>query len=123
LLSGEARDAIGKVGTATEPVKHMLEKIGFRWKQHIDPFDGGPHYWADTDKISIVRNTKKNKIHRDLLKRKTKEIALCGTFAKDQFRCIQCSIEVSRGGVRLQKQAIEALQVEAGDPVYVMPIS
>jgi arginine N-succinyltransferase len=123
LLSGEARDAIGKVGQATEPVKHMLEKIGFRWKQHIDPFDGGPHYWAETDKISIVRNTKKYKVRREPLKRKSKEIALCGTFVKDQFRCAQSSIELSRGGVSLPKAVQEALQIEAGDTVYVMPIS
>ena len=55
LLSGEARDAIGKVGTGAEPVKHMLEKIGFWWREHIDPFDGGPHYMGETDKITIVQ--------------------------------------------------------------------
>ncbi len=122
LLPGEARDAIGKVGTATEPVRYMLEKIGFRWKQHIDPFDGGPHYWADTDKITIIRDTKKQKVHREPLKRRTKETALCGTFADGKFICAQTSIDISRGGVHLSKAALEKLQVSAGDPIYTMPI-
>src|SRR5207237_403615 len=68
LLPGEVRDAIGKVGTGAEPVKHMLERIGFRWKEHIDPFDGGPHYWAETDKITVIRATKKMSIARDALR-------------------------------------------------------
>ena len=40
----------------------MLERIGFTWKQHIDPFDGGPHYWADTDKITTPVQTGTNSI-------------------------------------------------------------
>ncbi len=123
LLPGEARDAIGKVGRATEPVKHMLEKIGFRWKQHIDPFDGGPHYWADTDKISIVRDSKKYKVSRESLKRKSKELYLCGTFSKNEFRCVQSPAEITRGSIQLPKAILEALQLESGDPVYAMQVS
>ncbi len=44
LLPIEARDAIGKVNRATEPVKHMLTKAGFEYTHEVDPFDGGPHY-------------------------------------------------------------------------------
>lgn len=123
LLPPEARDAIGKVGTATEPVKHMLEKIGFRWKQHIDPFDGGPHYWAETDKITIVRDTKKFKVGREPLRRKSKEIALCGNFVKDEFLCCQSPVEITRGSIHLPKSVMETLQLSAGDTVYAMPVS
>lgn len=123
LLPGEARDAIGKVGTATEPVKHMLEKIGFRWKQHIDPFDGGPHYWAETDKITIMRDTKKLRVSRETLKRKNKELMLVGSLNKDQFVACQSPIELTRGAAQLPKAVLQVLQLEAGDPVYVMPVS
>jgi arginine N-succinyltransferase len=40
----EAREAIGKVGKETEPVKKMLESIGFKYTHEVDPFDGGPHF-------------------------------------------------------------------------------
>lgn len=93
LLPGEARDAIGRVGKATEPVKHMLEQIGFRWKGHIDPFDGGPHYWADTDKISIIHNTRKASLNKETLKRKPKEAALVGYLMNDEFYCLQTPYE------------------------------
>jgi len=55
FLPAEARHAIGKVGQATEPVIHMLQKIGFKYMNQVDPFDGGPHLWADTAKIQPIK--------------------------------------------------------------------
>lgn len=58
FLPAEARNAIGKVGKETEPVFHMLKKIGFEYRNQIDPFDGGPHLWCDTDRITPVMKSK-----------------------------------------------------------------
>ena len=57
LLPYEARNAIGKVGKDTEPVKAMLEKIGFKYNQEVDPFDGGPHYRANIDDIKPIKES------------------------------------------------------------------
>lgn len=124
LLPGEVRDAIGKVGEATEPVKHMLEKIGFRWKQHIDPFDGGPHYWADTDKISIVSSTRKAKVSRKERKEKSEDgtVALVSSFDRKDFRSVQVPVEIARGMVALSKRTQDLLSVTPGDAVYVTPL-
>ncbi len=58
FLPAEARNAIGKVGKDTEPVVHMLKKIGFEYKNQIDPFDGGPHLWAEVDKVIPIRKSR-----------------------------------------------------------------
>ncbi len=55
FLPAEARNAIGKVGKETEPVLHMLKKIGFSYRNQVDPFDGGPHLWANVDEILPVK--------------------------------------------------------------------
>ncbi len=55
FLSAEARSAIGKVGRETEPVLHMLNKIGFVYKNQVDPFDGGPHLWANVEDLMPVK--------------------------------------------------------------------
>ena len=55
MLSSEARATIGQVGPSTLGVKAILESNGFRYKNMIDPFDGGPHYWAETDQVRAIR--------------------------------------------------------------------
>lgn len=55
FLPAEARNSIGKVGKETEPVVHMLNKIGFVYKNQVDPFDGGPHLWANVDDLLPVK--------------------------------------------------------------------
>jgi arginine N-succinyltransferase len=122
LLSGEVRDAIGKVGHDTEPVKHMLEKIGFRWREHIDPFDGGPHYWADTDKISLIQQTRKHPLSKEHQKRKNKQLVLAGCMEAGEFRCVQTSHELYRGSVLFPKTTVEVIKVLAREQIYVMPM-
>lgn len=56
LLPIDARNAIGKVGHDTLPVKKMLESIGFYYTNEVDPFDGGPHYRADLLDIKPVKD-------------------------------------------------------------------
>ncbi len=55
FLPAEARNAIGKVGRETEPVVHMLEKVGFEYKNQVDPFDGGPHFWANVEDLTPLK--------------------------------------------------------------------
>lgn len=57
LLTPEARDSIGRVGHQTEPVKKMLESIGFNYTNEVDPFDGGPHYRAKLTDLKPVKNS------------------------------------------------------------------
>src|SRR3954470_4490571 len=58
LLSPEAQSVIGKVGAQTKGVEKMLRRIGFRYAERIDPFDGGPHFVAAADEISLIGATR-----------------------------------------------------------------
>ena len=62
FLTAEARNAIGKVGKDTEPVLHMLKKIGFQYKNQVDPFDGGPHLWSNVEELLPVQNLRQGKL-------------------------------------------------------------
>ncbi|MFG1493208.1 arginine N-succinyltransferase [Halobacteriovorax sp. ZH4_bin.1] len=64
LLPIEARDAVGKVGADTEPVKRMLESIGFKYTHEVDPFDGGPHYRCQLDDIKPVKTIQQAQIKK-----------------------------------------------------------
>ncbi|MFP5384997.1 MAG: arginine N-succinyltransferase [Bacteriovoracia bacterium] len=82
LLPIEAREAIGKVGKETEPVRKMLESIGFRYTYEVDPFDGGPHYRCPLKEIKPI----KEKITGLLITNKS--------FEKDKARDVLLSVEV-----------------------------
>jgi arginine N-succinyltransferase len=95
LLSNEARLAIGKVGKDTEPVKKMLESIGFKYMNEVDPFDGGPHYRALLKDIKPIKERYETKIvikdqetttrKEILLQIETKEHAFCCVKVKADF--------------------------------------
>lgn len=55
LLSEDARALIGQVGAQTKGVEKMLRRVGFKYADRVDPFDGGPHFTAPTDDVTLVR--------------------------------------------------------------------
>lgn len=58
LLADEAQEVIGKVGENTQGVRRMLESLGFEPVDRIDPFDGGPHFEAETDSLWPVSKSR-----------------------------------------------------------------
>jgi arginine N-succinyltransferase len=58
LLPGNVQKLIGEVGPDTKGVEKMLRRIGFEYAERIDPFDGGPHFIAKTDNITLVKETR-----------------------------------------------------------------
>jgi arginine N-succinyltransferase len=59
LFDDRARDVIGRVGAQTLGVERMLVAAGFRYAKRVDPFDGGPHFVAKTDEVTLVQNAKR----------------------------------------------------------------
>ena len=55
--ASRCRALIGQVGPDTKGVEKMLRRIGFEYAERIDPFDGGPHFIAKTDDITLVKAT------------------------------------------------------------------
>ena len=58
LLPPRAQEVIGKVGAQTRGVEKMLRRIGFRYAERVDPFDGGPHFTAPTDDVALVTRSR-----------------------------------------------------------------
>ena len=58
LFPEEVKQVIGVVGPETRGVEKMLRRIGFEYAQQIDPFDGGPHFIAETDRVSLIREAR-----------------------------------------------------------------
>lgn len=64
LLSAQAQAVIGRVGAQTRGVEKILTRIGFRYATRVDPFDGGPHFLARTDEVSLIRRAQRRIVAR-----------------------------------------------------------
>ncbi|HEU4576637.1 MAG TPA: arginine N-succinyltransferase [Polyangiaceae bacterium] len=59
LFDDKARDVIGRVGAQTLGVERMLRAVGFRYARRVDPFDGGPHFVAPTEEVSLIQKSRR----------------------------------------------------------------
>lgn len=57
LLPESAQEVIGQVGRYSKGAAHLLSKIGFTYSHRVDPFDGGPHFEAEQDDITLIQQT------------------------------------------------------------------
>jgi len=129
LLPRQAQDVIGKVGAQTRGVEKLLRRIGFRYAERVDPFDGGPHFTAPTDEISLVEETMERQIGALLdpaaLPRQRALVAV-DLPAAPFFRSLLAPIELTRdpAGVScaICPADAEVLGVSVGDWIWALPL-
>ncbi len=125
LLPAEARALVGKVGTDTVPARKMLEKLGFTYRDRIDPFDGGPHLESVTDEISLVRDTRRAPLGEPIEESAAGGVGFISTDAPapgaDEFRCVWAPFALDGDRVRTTAQAMEAIIAASGDVVGFTP--
>ena len=125
LLPPGVQRALGAVGRTTEGARRMLERIGFRYVNRIDPFDGGPHYEARLSEITLVRAHRRLAVAEEALApgRKDPEV-LAGLVRKtgpDRFRAVRTRARVSGQSICLPAEARRLLGVKQGDEIHVIP--
>lgn len=59
LFDDRARDVIGRVGAQTLGVERMLVAAGFYYARRVDPFDGGPHFVAQTEDVTLIQSARR----------------------------------------------------------------
>ncbi len=97
LLDSSARLVIGEVAEETRGARHLLEKIGFTYKNEVDPFDGGPHYGCKLKDVSVVKKGKLVKaVEGD---KKLMQEALLGYVEDGEFFCAQTFVSVEKDTV------------------------
>ncbi|PJW28162.1 arginine N-succinyltransferase, partial [Escherichia coli] len=58
LLTQETQDVIGQEHPQTAPARAVREKEGFRCRNYIDIFDGGPTLECDIDRVRAIRKSR-----------------------------------------------------------------
>jgi arginine N-succinyltransferase len=124
LFPDRVRAQLGKVAPATEPVRHLLERIGFRYVSRIDPFDGGPHYEARLADITLVRAHRRAPLAAEPLARGGEE-RLVGLArpGRSRFRAVRCAARMAGGELRIPAAARDLLGARPGDPLHLVPFA
>lgn len=123
LLPDDVRAMIGQVGPDTKAVERMLRRIGFEYGGQIDPFDGGPHFVARTDEITLVRDAREVVIRTVEAADGERPWAMIAVELPEQrpkFRAIGARvIPMDRGEVGVPEEARRRLGVQDGQKVWL----
>ena len=126
LLPIEAQRVIGEVGQQTKGVEKLLKRIGFQYCERIDPFDGGPHFLAPTDEISLVTASEKKHLAdvRALPASPTRERGLFATESAEPpfWRAVLVPFEEEDGGLVIDPDDATAIDAKVGDLVMFLPL-
>lgn len=126
LLPRQAQDVIGKVGAQTRGVEKMLRRIGFRYAERVDPFDGGPHFTAQTDEVTLVQATQLAKIAGRVEAAPKRALVAVELGGPPYFRAVlspwEAAREVNDDACRLGAGALGALGLAEGDEAWVLPL-
>jgi len=125
LLPADAQAVIGKVGLQTRGVEKMLKRVGFRYAYRIDPFDGGPHFTAPTDEVTLVTRTVRTRVAR-IQEGGTgaERRALCAVLldASPFIRARATDLAWTSDGATVDRATAEALGLTEGDPIVILPL-
>jgi arginine N-succinyltransferase len=114
---------LGEVGPNTQGVQRMLERIGFRYVERIDPFDGGPHFEANLEDITLVRRYRTVKLTEGDFEREGDDLLVAyeRDSGRNRFRAIRTQGRMDDKTVSLPARAKELLGAPEGAKLSVIP--
>jgi arginine N-succinyltransferase len=125
LLPADAQNVIGKVGLQTKGVERMLRRVGFRYAWRVDPFDGGPHFTAPTDDVTLIQRCHPLHVTRLLDPPEALDVrALVAVEGNEPpfFRAVPTKWHAEAGGAALPRDAAARLGATQGDEVWMLPL-
>jgi arginine N-succinyltransferase len=125
LLPMEARESIGKVGKETEPVKRMLESIGFKYTFEVDPFDGGPHYRCPLKDIRPIKERVTGQLisSSSFNPEEAREVLIALEHPDHDFFAVKTLLQIHGDGqVSMEPGMIEELGIKIPQKITAIPL-
>lgn len=122
LLPAEVQDVIGVVGPDTRGVEKILRRIGFEYAEQIDPFDGGPHFLARTDDITLVAASREAQVRIvDAVPADAPwAIIAINRDREPRFQATGTPVAAAGEQVEVPRAAAALLGVDSGDRVWMV---
>ena len=120
LLPETVQAVVGQVHRETFAARRILESEGFYFARMVDIFDAGPVLRCDRDAIRTVRDS------RQAVVAKIAPVASGGaplliSRGLPPFRAVRDVVAIAGDEVTLSADAAQALQVDRGDAVRIVP--
>jgi arginine N-succinyltransferase len=134
LIAPDARAVIGQVGAQTKGVEKMLRRVGFRYVNRVDPFDGGPHFTAATEEVTLVKATRTCVVGEPLPEHAAgaRYLVARDVDGPPFFHAVDSRATVDADGrgddanatyvIRLPEMAANALGLKVGDRAHCLPL-
>ncbi len=124
LFPPDVQAVIGQPGETARAAARILEKVGFRYLDQVDPFDGGPYYGVARDAIASVRARRELVLpglssEADAGVEET--LALVSAEGSLGFRAAVVPLD-AKGTPAVSRECREAIGVKSGDTVAVTPL-
>ena len=123
LFPARVQKVLGEVGPQTRGVQRILERIGFKYVERIDPFDGGPHFEANVEDVTLVRRYRTVKLAEEDFEQEGEDMLVgCERESgRNRFRAVRTQGRVDDQIVYLPGPAKEALGVSTGARLSLVP--
>jgi arginine N-succinyltransferase len=122
LLSQEAQSVIGRVGAQTRGVEKMLRRVGFRYARRIDPFDGGPHFIAPVEEVSLIGATRRTSVTVGAPGSSGRALVARTLTEAPFFRAVAVPALVADDTTTISPEAAAVLGVQGGEEILVLPV-
>lgn len=122
LLAPNVQAVIGRVHHETEPALALLLAQGFRQFDEVDIFDAGPLLQARVDSVSTVAAARTARIRSAAAVAHGAPERLLANGALDFRAALGAALEHEDGSVSLDAPTAAALNVEAGDKLWISPL-
>jgi arginine N-succinyltransferase len=123
LFPDRTQRVVGEVAPDTRGVKRMLERVGFRYVERIDPFDGGPHYETNVDDISVIKLFRAARLEKGVPAESEKHwlVAYQPSNGRNRFRAVKATAEFAGNQVRVDPEVRDHLQAPVGARLALIP--
>ena len=121
LLDSKARLVLGRVAEETQAALHLLNRIGFKYKDEVDPFDGGPHLGCKTAECTLIKNLKRYKLKK-AKSQQFEHSGLIGLQHDASYLGSSSSFRVEGGEIVLPEKTWTLLELSEGEEIFLSPL-
>ena len=120
FLSAEARAVIGEVHPQTAPARAVLEKEGFRYRNYVDIFDGGPTLECDIERVRAIRKSRLVTVVEGQPQPGEWPPCLIANEQYQQFRAMLAYADPDSDRLPLNGQQLDALKCHPGEKIRLV---